>query len=141
LKIINGNPGGRPLNTNEPKPEAVLPESPDHLDDQAKFFWRQMAERLHRARVLTELDTTALELLCDTYSRRREAMESLKKTGLLLRTAKGNWIQSPLVGIINKSTQIIERLLVEFGMTPSSRTRVSVKTDDGPGRWDYPHGR
>ena len=35
LKLLAGNPGKRPLNENEPEPEAVAPSVPAHLDDEA----------------------------------------------------------------------------------------------------------
>ena len=34
--------------------------------------------------------------------------------------------QSPLLGIITAQTTIVNNLLREFGLTPSSRTRVAV---------------
>jgi len=34
--------------------------------------------------------------------------------------------QSPLLGIITAQTTIVNNLLREFGLTPSSRTRIAV---------------
>ena len=36
IKILEGNPGKRPLNLNEPKPLQIAPECPDWLLDEAK---------------------------------------------------------------------------------------------------------
>ena len=36
LKILEGNPGKRPLNLNEPKPKQVVPKCPDWLMDDAR---------------------------------------------------------------------------------------------------------
>ena len=36
LKIIQGNPGKRPLNKNEPQPERRLMRAPSHLSEEAK---------------------------------------------------------------------------------------------------------
>lgn len=45
--------------------------------------------------------------------------------GLMIRTKNGNAIQNPLVGTANKAMADMMRYAVEFGMTPSARTRVS----------------
>ena len=45
--------------------------------------------------------------------------------GLILRTKSGNVIQNPLVGAANKAMADMVRYAAEFGLTPSSRTRVS----------------
>ena len=44
LKMLEGNPGGRPLNTKEPKPEKKAPRCPSWLEDEAKksgSVWRK----------------------------------------------------------------------------------------------------
>lgn len=44
LKMLEGNPGGRPLNTKEPKPEKKAPRCPSWLEDEAKKsgnVWRK----------------------------------------------------------------------------------------------------
>ena len=35
LKVLEGNPGKRPLNENEPKPERKAPECPSWLEPEA----------------------------------------------------------------------------------------------------------
>lgn len=40
LKVLNGNPGKRPLNQNEPKPKPVMPECPSWLNGYAKKMRR-----------------------------------------------------------------------------------------------------
>ncbi len=41
LKLLRNNPGKRPLNPDEPQPEATLPEPPAHLSDEAKCEWQR----------------------------------------------------------------------------------------------------
>ena len=40
LKELEGNPGKRPLNDREPKPEKKAPPCPKWLNDDAKKEWR-----------------------------------------------------------------------------------------------------
>jgi P27 family predicted phage terminase small subunit len=56
----------------------------------------------------------------------------MNKTGILYKTKSGYIQQSPLLGIIGPQTRIVNDLLREFGLTPSSRTRITIeKEDDG----------
>ena len=42
-------------------------------------------------------------------------------------TSNGNIIQNPLVGIANKSLELMHKYLTEFGMSPSSRTQMCIR--------------
>jgi phage terminase small subunit len=43
-------------------------------------------------------------------------------------------MQSPYVAVLNKQVDIMTRIAAEFGMTPSSRTRIRIaeRPDDDP---------
>ena len=56
--------------------------------------------------------------------------------GLMIKTTNGNAVQNPLVGTANRAMHEMMRYATEFGMTPSSRTRLSTgPTNDGGGKW------
>lgn len=129
LKLLDGNPGKRPLNQNEPKPAQVIPKCPTHLDDIAKKEWKRLAPVLSRMRVLTEADAIMLSTLCLTYSRLIQAQEALGKSSLLIKTGSGYVQQSPLIGIISTCTQQIATLCREFGLSPAARTRIAAEQD------------
>ena len=135
MRIITGNAGKRPLPDKEPQPGVVKPEPPDFLDDVAKTHWQELVDVLTAARVMTELDVDALTLYCHAYSLWRHATEKVREEGMVVPTANGYPRQSPYVLIANRCYDQMFRLLAEFGMTPSSRTRVAV-VDPGDGRWD-----
>jgi phage terminase small subunit len=46
LKVLEGNPGKRPLNQNEPKPEKKAPNCPSWLLPDAKKEWRRLSKEL-----------------------------------------------------------------------------------------------
>jgi P27 family predicted phage terminase small subunit len=77
-------------------------------------------------RVLTEADYIALANLCHSFSIVINAQRQLNKTGILYKSKSGYIQQSPLLGIIHNQTTIVSNLLREFGLTPSSRTRVAI---------------
>jgi P27 family predicted phage terminase small subunit len=138
LKLLRGNPGKRALNKREPKPSIELPHCPDYLDEGARREWDRLAPILVRMKVLTEADYIALASLCQAYSTMAKAQTQLNKTGILFKTPSGYIQQSPLIGIVNNCTHKIVTLCREFGLTPSSRTRVySAVEDEGPKTaWD-----
>jgi hypothetical protein len=65
------------------------------------------------------------------------AQRQMNKTGILYKSKSGYIQQSPLLGIIHTQTTIVNNLLREFGLTPSSRTRVAIAdtTPKGPNRF------
>jgi P27 family predicted phage terminase small subunit len=92
----------------------------------------RLSEILMAMKVLTEADYIALGTLCQAYSTLIAAQKHLNKGGILFKTPSGYIQQNPLLGIIGAQTRIVNDLLREFGLTPSSRTRITVeKQDDG----------
>src|SRR5437868_4910509 len=126
IKRLEGNPGKRKLNDGEPSPTLGAPECPDHLDDVARKEWDRLTSILVAMKVLTEADYIALANLCQAYSTLVNAQKQMNKTGILYKSKSGYIQQSPLLGIIHTQTTIVNNLLREFGLTPSSRTRVAT---------------
>lgn len=115
------------MDVNEPVytvPEQV-PYAPRNLDEVAQRKWRRLAPLLMQARVLTEADLLALELLCHAYGRWIEARKKVTEQSAVLTGDKGQY-QNPWVFQENKAHEQILKLCSEFGMTPSSRTRVNT---------------
>jgi P27 family predicted phage terminase small subunit len=46
-----------------------------------------------------------------------------------MKTPGGYVQQSPLLGIINSQVEILNRISREFGLTPSSRTRLEATAE------------
>ena len=126
LKLITGNPGNRPLNEDEPKVEKKkgCPRAPRHMSDGAKEGWRKLAPMLHEAGLLSKVDELALEACCEAYGRWRQAQDQVREFGPLIKTPSGIPIQSPYLQIANKAFEQMTRMLTEFGLTPSSRSRI-----------------
>lgn len=126
LKLLQGNPGRRPLNASEPKPPAQLPPVPEHLSDSAKREWARMGQQLLNLGLLTSIDRSAFAAYCAVYARWVEAEESLRQTGPVLRSPSGYPMLSPFYTVANQSLSQMRAYMTEFGMTPSSRSRTSV---------------
>jgi P27 family predicted phage terminase small subunit len=131
LKLIQGNPGKRAINKNEPKPSSVNVKMPVGLSPTAKKQWTAVAKNLKASGVLTVMDAQALQLYCESYALWKDAMEKIQKYGAIVKTPNGFPTQSPYLQIANKQSDFMVKMLIEFGMTPSSRSKVSIdeKTD------------
>jgi P27 family predicted phage terminase small subunit len=126
LKVITGNPGRRPLNTSEPRPEIAIPECPLQLGPVARQEWERLAVQLSSLRILTHLDRAALAAYCGAYAMWAEATEAIQKYGTMVKSPSGYPQQSPYVSIANRQAEIMIRIAAEFGFTPASRSRIST---------------
>jgi P27 family predicted phage terminase small subunit len=126
LKILHGTDQPSRMNPNEPKPSSDKVKMPDCLSPEAQECWEQVAQHLSDAGVLTNLDIHALTLYCEAYARWKTANDMVVRYGTVIKTKNGNAVQSPYLAIANKGFDQLTKMMSEFGMTPSSRTRVSV---------------
>jgi P27 family predicted phage terminase small subunit len=126
LKLIEGNRGRRPLPTGEPKPAPALPDAPAHLTPEAREEWDRVAGNLYQLGLLTTIDRGALAAVCQAYGRWVQAERLLKdsNSSLLIMGSRGRLIRNPLIGVANTAMADYVRYCAEFGMTPSSRSRI-----------------
>ena len=131
LKELQGNPGKRAINRNEPKPTGV-PRCPSHLDSEAKKEWARISKELVAIGLLTSVDRAALAAYCSSYSRWAAAEEQIQKFGTVIKSPKSGYpVQNPYVGVANTALDHMRKFGVEFGMTPASRTRLQVEPQSG----------
>jgi len=136
LKVLTGNPGKRPLNEDEPRPEAAIPECPPELSPLARKEWDRLVGELSSLRMLTNLDRAALAAYCGAYALWAEATEAIQKYGAMIKSPQGFPIQSPYLAIANRQAEIMMRIASEFGLTPASRGRISAPAPSGPTLFD-----
>ena len=60
------------------------------------------------------------------YALWAEATEAIQKHGTMVKAPSGYPIQSPYVSIANRQAEIMMRIASEFGVTPASRSRISM---------------
>lgn len=126
LKLLAGNPGKRPLNRNEPKPQGDLHDAPDWLTDEQKAGWTYAIENAP-AGLMKRLDRSALTAFVVAEDLHRQASVAVGKFGLITKSpSKGEPMQNPYLPIINRQAQIMLKAAAELGFTPSSRSRVEI---------------
>ena len=137
IKELEGNPGKRPLNDAEPKPERKAPPCPKWLEPEAKKEWRRLSKQLEQIGVLTEVDQAAFASYCQAYARWKEAEEFMTQHGTIVKTKSGYWQQVPQVSIAQQNLKIMQSFATEFGLTPACRARIvasggAAESDDDP---------
>ncbi len=128
IKRLEGNPGKRPLNKNEPQPPVPesVPRAPRHLNHEAKREWRRMIKVLMGLGLYTDVDRAALAMYCQAWGRWVVAERRLAEEGEVLLTATGYHYQNPWRSEANKAQELMRKLISEFGLSPSARSRLSV---------------
>jgi phage terminase small subunit len=106
LKLVQGNPGKRPLNKNEPKPTAGC-SKPKFLKGRAARIWNEYAPELERLGLLTSVDAPMFAAWC-------QLVEEFEKNPQTMTAARISQMRG---------------LAAAFGMEPSARARLSVKQD------------
>lgn len=111
--------------TSAPLPPTSLTH-PKHLQGEARLEWRRLGRRLVEVGLFADIDAGALALYCQAWARWVEAESKLAEFGIVIKTPSGFLQQSPYLSIANKAMEQMAKLLVEFGMSPSARSRVSA---------------
>jgi P27 family predicted phage terminase small subunit len=130
LKILNGNPGKRPLNMDEPDVEVAIPEPPACLDELALEEWNRIGSELMHLGVISNIDRCILAAYSMAWSRAFWAQQQLAEQQLVLTGKDGGVYQNPLLAIFNKAMEQAVKYAAELGMTPSSRSRIKVNPQD-----------
>ena len=136
IKELEGNPGKRPLNDKEPKPEKKAPPCPKWLMPEAKKEWKRLAKKMEAMGVLTEVDMAVFASYCESYARWREAEEYMTQKGRTVGVSKnGYWQQLPQVSIAQTYMKQMVSAAEKMRLTPSARSRLIADTA-GPGGSD-----
>ena len=135
LHILNGNPSRLDLKNKsktEPKPQKDLIPCPDYLKDNEVAYeeWNRIVPELYRLGLLTLVDRAALELYCSQYAIYRDALEEIKNEGITTTNIRSGAKAHPATQVAREAAKIIKSIATEFGLTPSSRSRISLPGED-----------
>jgi P27 family predicted phage terminase small subunit len=109
---------------NEPKPATTVPKCPGHLSKEAKAEWRRIVPELEALGLISNLDLAALAAYTQAYGRWVQAETILAREGLTVTFPTGAVQKSPYLQIADKALDQLRKFIVEFGLSPASRTKV-----------------
>jgi len=140
LKILDGNPGKRPINRAEPKPRPKPPTMPTWLSREAKAEWRRVVPELDRIGLLTLVDRAALAAYCEAWSLLRLAQADVEANGVTHYVVEKTYddgttiyarvAKNPAVNVMRDAMATIRAFCSEFGLSPSARSRMTVPEAD-----------
>lgn len=139
LKILEGNPGKRPLNDREPKPPPGAPPCPAWLHKHAKAEWKRIVKVLEPLGLVTLADLATLASYCQAVAELRIATETLAAEGRTVRvggevindgtTGEARWVGGqlqphPAIAQQRSAWAAIKGFSGLFGLDPSSRAKI-----------------
>lgn len=137
LTLLTGNPGKRPIRTDEPQPLPASVEPPSYMAGEALAQWNRLAPELSRLGLLTVVDRPFLTVLCDAWAAYRQAQDLLAAKGPLVESPRdGSLVKNPAAQIMRDQADIMLRYGSRFGLSPSDRVRLAVAPDDDGGDQD-----
>ena len=128
LKLVEGNAGKRAINSREPEPDLLNDlEPPKHLPEAVANVWRELAPKLRRAKVLTEMDTALLEMTCSALATYRLTVEKTAGGKVMQRNDEtGSVSLSPWTMLQSMAFKQSMAALQQWGATPAARSRVMI---------------
>ena len=142
LQISEGDPSKHGANklrerlAAEPKAARGLPPCPKHLAERARRVWRFWAAELEAMSLDRRPDAQMLEGACVAYEAAIKSYETIEQQGSViarkaLDPVTGKLVvvdvkPHPAVAQRNAAWLLVRAFCSEFGLSPASRTRLSV---------------
>lgn len=135
LKILEGNPGRRDLNEDEPEPDELSEEYPEELIEAlGRKEWDRAIVPQIRTGQITAADRAMAVAHCQLYAAWRSQLIEGGMAANVVTAGKNNYpMPNPAVVMANKTLLLMVRVDGELGLTPSSRSRVKVKNKGSRG--------
>lgn len=128
IKIADGNPGNRPINTNEPKPKGVL-TAPKTLSKDAKAHWTRIVFSMD-AGVFAPPDEGLLASWCEARANHDTATTMLKNEPMVVLGSTGQLTVSPWIKIQSDMARLMISLAQQLGFNPAARAKLHAPVSD-----------
>jgi P27 family predicted phage terminase small subunit len=126
LKLAGGFRADRRLG-DEPEPEVCIPDPPKFLRGEALAEWDRITTLLVELQCISRLDRATLAAYCVEWRIYVTAHNRLRlNNSLLAESTKGTKMAHPLLRVADRAFNNMMRICVEFGLTPASRSRLSM---------------
>lgn len=136
IKALQGTLRQHRVNEDAPTPDKGVPDMPKGLSAGAKREWNSITLLLENLNVLSVIDSKALAAYCESYSQWQIAQKDVRKRGQVIDAlswdkAKETFVvtdrkKNPSVSVAQEYLKLMKSFLIEFGLTPASRTRLKV---------------
>lgn len=107
--------------------------APMELGPEGQRAWYEYRDMFIDSGVLTEMDKEAFYLLCETFDNVETCKKRIAKEGLTQESKRGGLAKNPVVMIRDQFIKEQMYYLARFGMTPSDRGGIQVRTQKKQG--------
>lgn len=134
IKLAKGTLRKDRLRPDEPQAKLGMPEMPARLmaDAVAVEKWKELSVLLFELGVLTTADGEALATLCEVHSSEQACLNELRAIGPTTHTDQGGIKPNPAGALYRSLAGLKNNLMSEFGLTPSSRSKLGSAKQDKP---------
>jgi P27 family predicted phage terminase small subunit len=121
----------------KPDPFQNIPMPPEHLGEIAQAEWINIVSNYAKLNMLSSLDASMIASYCTLIEQYIEANTELKAQSKIVQvfnadgSVKGT-TANPLIKIANEALDRALKIAVELGLTPASRTKISVSIINKP---------
>ena len=132
LRILQGGRSAQPSRNpaKQPTPKVAVPPPPKYLTDRERRHWLEFTRRVRLLGVTCKADAGAIEIWAKARGRWLDAAAAVERFGLLVASGteeRPRMMRNPALTELHRCEATMLRIEVEFGLTPSSRTRVSTE--------------
>ena len=138
MRILEGNPSRRPINTDEPQPElgAVCPL---WVTDAARAVWEEVAPILINCGILTRADQVMFAAWCDAVANYKAVSLEIENTANLRTSDDPVYAQKQIKSLIASQRNYAELMIrfgTKFGLSPGDRTGLKVNKLKERSKWE-----
>ena len=102
------------------------PSPPEWLDKEARQIWEDTVPALHERLGLSELDQTALAVMCMAQARYIRITEQISIEGETVEGPRGTEVKHPACAIRTAAYNEWVKLACEYGLTAKARGRIHL---------------
>ncbi len=125
LKVLEGNPGRRPLNRDEPQYAATV-KKPADLTPTASEWWDLVVPQLVRVGLAQAVDAPSLTLLAEDFSAWKRASAMYVSESPVVARGSTILVSNPLLRAVKDFGAAYRQGAAAYGLTAQSRSTLSI---------------
>ena len=139
LKVVRGTFRKDRVNPDAPAPVSDAPKAPEFLSVRARQIFEGLVEKISAMGYASDSHTEMLALCAMRLEEVETYTETIRIEGSVYETTNQGgdpvFKARPEVGLRSQAMRHAQSILAEFGLSPASKGKVSVKQDKKQNRW------
>lgn len=128
LKLLQGNPGNRPV-PGKSKSTTGRPLPPPNLKGEAFAEWARVTDYLSKVGRIEQIDYAGLVVYCSSWAMYVDAVKAVEEYGPLVAGRDGLMVKNPAAQIMRDASDTMLKFGAKFGTTPRDRLNLGIATE------------